>query len=155
MEKVARTKRNFTIAASLLLAFSCSSAITAHADSTPSPAPSSSTDPFKVANEQFKHDREIFIAAMHDREMKIRDINSLFKTAVDKANSDARTAMSTASTPLQKSTIFSNRRNAIDAAINARDLAITALGAMPIPPTQPLRQPKTMGNNKSNAGQNH
>jgi hypothetical protein len=105
--------------------------------------------------EQFKHDREIFIAAMHDREMKIRDINSLFKTAVDKANSDARTAMSTASTPLQKSTIFSNRRNAIDAAINARDLAITALGAMPIPPTQPLRQPKTMGNNKSNAGQNH
>ena len=77
------------------------------------------------------------------------DINVAFKSAVDKANSDLRSAISVASTPLQKSTAAANRRNAIDLAINARDLAISALGPMPTPPVEPIREDKQ----KSDKGQ--
>ena len=111
----------------------------AHADSLPSPTPSVNSDPYKVAMEQFKRDRDAFMLAMRDRENKMRDINIAFKSAVDKANLDARTALTTASTPLQKTTITAARRNAIDTAINARDTAIAALGDMPTPPVEPTR----------------
>jgi hypothetical protein len=77
----------------------------------------------------------------------MQNINNVFKAAVDKANSDARTAMSAATTPLQKTTISSNRRAAIDAAINARDISIAGLGPMPTPPVEPVRPEKQQSNN--------
>jgi hypothetical protein len=119
----------------------------APAQADPTPAPTISADPYKAAMDQFKRDRDTYLALMRDRESKMRDINLIFKSAVDKANLDARNALATATTPLQKSTIAATRRNAIDTAINARDTAIAALGDMPLPPVEPARQPKQMGLN--------
>jgi hypothetical protein len=126
------------------LALSFFSISVASADPTPTPTPSVTADPYKVAMEQFKRDRDTFNASMRDREIKMREINLIFKNAVDKANQDARTALATASTPLQKTTITSARRNAIDAAINARDTAIASLGDMPTPPTEPMKPSRPM-----------
>jgi len=149
MEKVHMKMRNVTVATFLLLAISFTSAVNAHADSTPAPVPSASPDSYKASLEQFKRDRDVFMTAMRERETKMREINSVFKAAVDKANSDARSAMPTATTPLQKSTISANRRSAIDAAINARDISISALGPMPTPPTEPQRPASNQQGGKS------
>lgn len=111
----------------------------AYADTTPSPAPSVSSDPYKAAMEQFKRDRDAFMSAMRDREIKIRDINMAFKVSVDKANNDARISLATAATPLQKTAVAAARKSAIDLAINSRDTAIAALGQIPMPPTEPER----------------
>jgi hypothetical protein len=146
METVDQRMRNAIIAASLLMAITCTSVISAQADVSPSPAPSIAADAYKVALEQFKHDRDVFMSAMRERETKMREINNVFKAAVDKANSDARSAMPAATTPLQKSTIASNRRSAIDAAINARDIAVAALGPAPTPPVEPVRPEKQTSN---------
>lgn len=135
--------KTYGVTATCAVAISLISFTPALAD--PTPAPTISADPYKAAMDQFKRDRDIYMAAMRDREIKMRDINLLFKGAVDKANLDARNALATATTPLQKSTIAAARRNAIDAAINARDTAIAALGDMPVQPTEPMRQPKQMG----------
>jgi hypothetical protein len=83
---------------------------------------------------------------MQDRQIKMRDINLAFKNAVDKANLDSRNAIAAATTPLQKSTAAASRRNAIDQAINARDLAIAALGPLPSPPVEPVREDKKSAN---------
>lgn len=131
-----------TAAIAVALLITSFTAVSAHAD--PTPAPTISVDPYKAAMEQFRKDRDNYMAAMRDRSAKMRDINTAFKTEVDKANLDARNALATANTPLQKSTIAAARRNAIDAAISARDTAIAALGDMPVPPTEPTRQPKPM-----------
>jgi hypothetical protein len=139
--------RVFGSSATIAVALFISMISLAPAQADPTPAPTISADPYKAAMDQFKHDRDIYMAAMRDREIKMRDINLIFKNAVDKANLDARGALATATTPLQKSTIAATRRNAIDAAINARDTAIAALGDMPVAPTEPMRQPKQMGLN--------
>jgi hypothetical protein len=146
MEKVERRMRNATVAASLLIAITCTSVISAEAYVSPSPAPSIAADAYKVALEQYKHDRDVFMAALRDRANKMQNINNVFKAAVDKANSDARIAMPAATTPLQKTTISSNRRSAIDAAINARDISIAGLGPMPTPPVEPVRPEKQQPN---------
>ena len=79
----------------------------ASADPTPSPTPSTSIDTFRAAQEQFRKDRDIYMAAMRERENKMREINATFKSAVDKATSDAKTAMTSATTPDQKNSINS------------------------------------------------
>ena len=117
----------------------------ANADPTPSPSPSSSVDSYKAAQEQFKRDRETYMQAMRDRDIKMRLINFTFKISVDKAVADARTAMSTAITPEQKSSISTIRRNAIAQAIALRDAAILALGPIPTPPAKPEK----LGHEKS------
>ena len=142
-----------TIAAALLFSLTCLSVAPSVADPTPSPSPSVAQDPYKVALEKFKHDRDLFMVALRDRANKIHDINVVFKDSIDKATLDARAALATATTPLQKSTISAARRNAIDAAINARDTSIAALGEMPVAPTEPVRQPKTAGMNDAKGKQ--
>lgn len=114
----------------------------ASADSTPSPSPTPSIDSFKAAQEQFRKDRDIYIAALREREQKIRIINSVFNTAVLKANSDAKNAMAVATTPDQKNSINSTRRAAISAAIVARETAIATLGPLPTPPINPFKGAK-------------
>lgn len=111
------------------------------ADDNPSPAPSIS--PFKSSQEQYKKDRDTFAAALRDREMKMRAINATFKSSVDKASLDAKTALTTATTPDQKNAINTARRSAIAAAIIARESAIAALGALPTPPAEPARPEKS------------
>lgn len=148
MKRVIGKKATASIASTLLI--SCISLSSAYAEPTPAPTPTAgaTADPYKSAIEQFKRDRDAFATAVRDREIKMRDINMAFKSAVDKANQDARNALATATTPLQKTTITATRRNAIDAAINARDAAIAALGEMPVPPAEPMRPGKQMGGNE-------
>jgi hypothetical protein len=50
--------------------------------------------------------------------------------------------MATARTPDQKNLAAQARKNSISAAIIARDDAIAALGAEPLPPIEPAKQPK-------------
>lgn len=143
-----KTNRALALALSAAL-FSLNSSA-AFAEATPAPNPL--MDSFKAAQEQFKKDRDIFMAAMRDREMNMRDINSAFKSAVDKASTDAKSAMSNATTPEQKNSINTARRAAVAAAIVARESAISALGPMPTPPIEPVRPaksaPQGMGDQK-------
>ena len=146
------SRRYTAVALSAALFSFCGS--TAFADPTPSPSPT--FDSYKAAQEQFKKDRDAFMAAMRERESKLRDINALFKAAVDKATSDARTAMSSATTPEQKNAITTARRMAVAAAVVARESAISALGPLPTPPIEPAR-PMKMGpqsnDNQKGAGE--
>lgn len=119
--------------------FCSSNLMAASAEPTPSPSPTISIDAFKAASEQFRKDRELYMAALRDREMKMRVINTTFKNAVDKAASDAKSAMAIATTPDQKNSINSVRRAAIAAAIVARENAIAALEPIPTPPVEPVK----------------
>lgn len=114
----------------------------ASAEPTSSPSPTTSIDSFKAAQEHFRKDRDLYMAALRDREMKMRAINTTFKNAVDKAASDAKSAMALATTPDQKNSINSARRAAIAAAIVARESAIAALDPIPTPPVEPVKPPK-------------
>jgi hypothetical protein len=147
MSKIEIKKYSAAFAAVVLISITALSASTARADTNPSAPPTFSGNSYKVALEQYKRDREIFIAAVNDRQVKMRDINLAFKNLVDKANADSRNAIAAATTPLQKSTAVASRRNAIDVAINARDAAISALGPLPTPPAEPIREEKQPSNN--------
>ena len=120
------------------------------ADATPTPAPT--FDSFKAAQEQFKKDRDAYMALLRDRESQMRTINTVFKNSVDKATADAKSAIATATTPEQKNSINSARRAAIAAAIVTRESAIAALGPIPAPPIEPQRPmkmaPQGMGDQK-------
>ena len=133
-----RRRRYAVIALSAAL-FS-SSSVSAFAAPTPSPSPS--MDPYKIAQEQYKKDRDEYMSALRDREMKMRVINSTFKSAIDKSTFDAKSAMAIATTPDQKNAITSARRAAVATAIISRESAIEALGALPLPPVQPQRPAK-------------
>jgi hypothetical protein len=115
-----------------------------HAAPSISPAP----EPFKGTFEQFKNAREAYIAEMKLRNEKIKQINISFKSAVEKANSDYRAALSSARTLDQRSQISSQRKTAITAAIVARDLAIFELGEEPMPPQEPLKLKKAPAKGK-------
>ena len=147
MPKVEVKKYSIAVAAVALASITALSASSAQADVTPSAPPTISSNSYKAALEQFKRNRDLFIAAMNDRQQKMRDINLAFKNSIDKANNDSRSAITAATTPLQKSTAAASRRNAIDAAINARDTAISALGPMPTPPVEPVREEKQQPHN--------
>ena len=136
-----RINRSYLVVALAAGLFSSNCAL-ASADPTPSPSPTTSIDSYKAAQEQFRRDRDIYMAALRDREVKMRAINSTFKIAVDKAASDAKSAMATATTPDQKNSINSTRRAAIAAAIVARESAIAALEPIPAPPVEPVKPPK-------------
>lgn len=130
-------KKRLGIAGAALLAVIATGIIPAQADPTATPSPSPTSDIAKTPQEKYKIDRDAFMQAMRDRDLKMRVINSIFKGAVDKAYSDARIAMSSAITPEQKNIVATNRRNAIALAINVRDAAILALGPIPTPPAKP------------------
>ena len=123
-----------------------SSCVSAFAAPTPSPSvsPSASTsiETFKVAQEQYRKDRDAYMFALQEREMKIRSINASFKNAIDKSATDAKSAMLLATTPDQKNAITSARRTAVASAILSRESAIEALGPLPSPPVQPQRPAK-------------
>ena len=114
----------------------------ASAEPTASPSPTTSVDSFKAAQEQFRKERDLYMAALREREIKMRAINTTFKNAVDKATSDAKSAMALATTPDQKNSINSARRAAIAAAIVARESAIADLEPIPTPPVEPVKPSK-------------
>jgi len=123
----------------------------AFADVTPSPAPTSQADSFKILMEQFKKDREEFNVALRERAQKMRLINQTFDTAIKKARQDSKLAMQVALKPEQKSAINSALKSVIAAAVIAREEAIEALGEAPIPPTEPTKAPKGMHSDKNGA----
>jgi hypothetical protein len=110
-----------------------------------SPAP----DNYKQAMDQYRVNRDLYISAMRVRNEQIRAINLQFKSACENALTDFKTAMSQARTPDQKNLAIAARKSAVSAAIVARDLAITALGAEPTPPLEPTKPQKAKGKKKS------
>jgi hypothetical protein len=126
----------------------------AQADVIQSPAPTASAqpDPYKIALDQFKQDRDIYIQAMRDREQKIRAINQTFNIAVNKASQDARTLMQAATSPEQKSAAKNAQRTAVANAITAHENAISALGQLPAAPVEPVRPPKNVPAMKDSGG---
>ena len=133
-------KKSGYIAVAITAALLTANLHSASADPTPSPAPT--FESFKAAQEQYKKDRDAYVLALRDRDMKMRVINAAFKSSVDKASYDAKTAMTTATTPEQKNSINAARRAAVAAAIVTRENAIAALGALPTPPIEPVRPAK-------------
>ena len=128
------------VAAAIAVSAVLFSPLSASADPTPSPSPT--LDTFRAAQEQYKKDREIYLSSLRDREIKLRAINASFKSAVDKAALEAKTALALATTPDQKHSINATRRAAITAAIVAREGAIANLGPLPTPPAEPLKPGK-------------
>jgi hypothetical protein len=120
-----------------LLISPISFATDASADSNPQISPTA--DPYKTLLNQYRIDRDNYLNAMKERSQQIRVININFKSACDLAASNFYKEMSTARTPDQKNAAVSNRKNSIGAAIAARDLAITNLGAEPTPPVEPTK----------------
>ena len=128
-----------------LLLVSLSATPSALADQTPAPT----VETYKAAVEQYKLDREIYGAAMRTRSQQIKAINLAFKNACDKAAQDFKSAMSIARTPDQKNLANATRKNAISAAILARDVAIANLGELPEPPLEPQKPAKVSAKNRS------
>ena len=104
---------------------------------SPSPTTQKSVDfktAYKIALDQFRKDFKIY-------EDQRREINRIYKEAIDKALSDARSAKSTNQTQIQKRQSMNTRQNAVIDATLERDSAIEALGSPPLPPTQPGKAP--------------
>ena len=142
-----RKSRQVTGIALCAIAFSpIAIAPSAVADS--SPQVSLTPNPNRSAQEQFRIDRDNYLTEMRVRSLQIRNINNDFKVACDTAALTFKNAMSSARTPDQKNAAIAARKNAISAAIAARDAAIAALGAEPTPPVEPMK-PLKAGKGKS------
>ena len=113
----------------------------------PTPAPTS--DSIKNPQEQYKIDKDNYIATIKLRNQRIKSINLVFKNACEKASQDFKIAMSNARTPDQKNLANATRKSAISAAIIARDAAITALGEVPVAPIEPPKPMRANTKNKS------
>ena len=127
-----------------LLAFSLLAPATAFAEPTPAPT----TDSLRSPLEQYRIDRDAFLEAVKERSQQIRLINIAFKESCDKAARDFKMAMSVARTPDQKNNAATLRKNAVSAAIVARDTAIAGLGAEPVPPIEPAKPFKATSKKK-------
>ena len=96
---------------------------------------------YKNAFDQFRKDFKVY-------EDQRREINRVYKEAIDKALTDARLAKSVKQTQIEKRQSMNDRQNAVIAATVARDAAIEALGAPPSAPVQPEKKP-SVAKNKS------
>lgn len=134
------------LSSAIILLATCS--YSASADVTPTPAPTSQMELYKLSMEQFKRDRDQFNAAIRERNQKIKSINQAFDVAVRKARQDSKLAMQAAVKPEQKSAVNSNLKSVIAAAIIARESAIEALGEPPVQPTEPSRPSKNLQGEK-------
>jgi aminopeptidase N len=92
-----------------------------------------------MRGEKFKGDMNSFREAMQVRNDARKTINTTFKAAVDKAIADYKAAIAIATTAEGKSAALAARKSAIAAASAVRDAAVTALGALPVKPTEPVK----------------
>jgi hypothetical protein len=123
---------------SALIAISSLSVSPAIADNKV-PTPAASTDlviNYKIALEKYRGDLRIF-------EEKRRAINLVFKEAIEKALSDARTASALNQSQMKKRQNMSAKQEAVIEAISARDAAIETLGPPPIEPMPPAKPAKS------------
>lgn len=137
-------KRERRVAIVALVAISLLAPASSHAEPTPSPT----TDIQRSPLEQYRFDRDLYLEAVKVRSQLIRAINIVFKDTCDKALRDYKNAMSVAKTPDQKNVAATVRKNAVNAAIIARDNAITALGDVPVPPIEPAKPLKATNKKK-------
>jgi hypothetical protein len=125
------------------------SASSAVADNkTPAPTSQNKVDlkaAYKIALEQFRKDFKIY-------EDQRREINRIYKEAIDKALTEARTARSVDQTQKEKRQSMKAQQNAVITATIARDSAIEALGAPPFAPTQPGKVPSNAKKMSSQTG---
>jgi hypothetical protein len=116
---------------------------TAAADSkTPAPTIQKSIDPkevYKNALEDFRKELKVY-------EDSRREINMIFKEAIDRALADAKSTKSVGQTQIQKRQSMNIRERAVIAATVSRDAAIEALGSPPIAPTPPAKIPNVAKN---------
>jgi hypothetical protein len=111
---------------------------------SPSPTSQKSVDfktAYKIALDQFRKDFKIY-------EDQRREINQIYKAAIDRALSEARSARSIDQTQKEKRQTMKAQQNAVMVATIARDAAIEALGLPPVAPTQPGKVPN-ISKNKS------
>ena len=126
------------IVTTALLISPLTSISSAVADSkSPSPTSQKSVDfktAYKIALDRFREDFKIY-------EYQRREINRIYKEAIDKALADARSARSIDQTQKEKRQTMRAQQNAVIAATVDRDAAIEALGSPPVAPTQPGKAP--------------
>ena len=137
-----RIKRVAFVATALLVAPLISIATAAADNKTPAPTSQNSIDPkevYKIALEDFRIDFKIY-------EDKRREINKIFKEAIDKTLADAKSTKSVGQTQIQKRQSMNIRVSAVIAATVSRDAAIEALGSPPIAPTPPAKIPNVAKN---------
>ena len=104
---------------------------------SPAPTNQKSVDlkaAYKIAFDEFNKSLKIY-------EDQRREINRIYKEAIDKALADAQSAKTKKQTQIQKRQIMNARQSAIIAATVDRDAAIEALGSPPVAPTQPGKAP--------------
>ena len=104
---------------------------------SPAPTNQKSVDlktAYKIAFDQFNKSLKIY-------EDQRREINRIYKEAIDKALADAQSAKTEKQTQIQKRQIMNARQSAIIAATVDRDAAIEALGSPPVAPTEPGKAP--------------
>jgi hypothetical protein len=139
-----RISRVAIVATVLLFAPFFSSASAIADNRTPAPSNQSNADlkaAYKIALDEFRKDFKIY-------EDNRREINRIFKEAIDKALSDAKSTKQVGQTQIQKRQSMNAKQSAVIAATVARDAAIEALGQPPVAPTQPAKIP-TVAKNKS------
>ncbi len=107
---------------------------------TPTPTPTLSVmDAYLNALDKFKMEMKVYFDAMELRE-EMRDmINETFASAVLKATLDAKFATRRATSAAVKRMIIDQKKLAIQRAVIQRDVAIAALGPMPVKPVEPIR----------------
>jgi hypothetical protein len=136
------------IVTTALLIFPLISISSASADNkSPSPTSQKSVDlkeAYKIAFDQFRKDFKVY-------EDQRREINRIYKEAIDKALSDARSAKSGNQTQIEKRQSMNARQSAVIAATVERDSAIEALGTPPVAPTQPGKKPSGAKNKSPQA----
>jgi hypothetical protein len=133
-----RTRRVAFILSALLITPLISTSPARAADELPTPPKQIATDlkeEYKIALAEFRQEFRIY-------EDRRREINRLFKSAIEKALMDTRLANPAGQTQIQKRREMKAKQNAVIAATMARDAAIEALGAPPIAPTPPAKLPK-------------
>ena len=131
------TLRKVLIAASVLATLFFSPLL-AHADTNRDQLSS-----YKSAVEKHRIDMQAYVSAQKSYMESRKAIDATFRAAIQKANQDFKTALSTATTAELKSAARSARDSAITAATAARDAAVLALGQAPTkpePPVKPERQ---------------
>ena len=137
--------RPVAIIATALFFAPLTSISTAAADSkTPAPTIQKTINPkaaYEIALNDFRKEFKVY-------EDSRREINKIFKDAIDKALSDAKPNNSMRQTQIQKRESMNARKRAVIAATESRDAAIEALGLPPIAPTPPAKMPNVAKDKK-------
>jgi len=143
IERVEMRISRVAIVATVLLFAPLSSSASAIADNkTPAPAKQSNSElkaEYKIAFDEFRKDFKVY-------EDQRREINRIFKEAIDKALADAKSTKQVGQTQIQKRQSMNARQSAVISATVARDAAIEALGEPPVAPTPPAKIPNVAKN---------